>query len=310
MDWNPSHDPVWLLSIVVRHWESTILLVNSAAGRVRTSWSAPSGSPSLESLAHRESGSASRKSGYSCCSSDGTDHRGTGSPAPRRFGGPPLRWSLCSRSVCFVETETDRQARRGHVAKFQTLRWTGRDGHRRQTPSQTPQLPSGIHPARSRWCTRWSSTCRTRSGWPARGFPSRSAAARRFRCPLAPRGSWGRADCREARSRTSQQHPAGANQSVSQRGSEGSFVFFVGLIGFGLVLKTDLIFFSTFSSYEQAVHETMITEQGYGIELWVQIWNCWAEFWTNLTPIETMIDEKILMMMVMVVLAQYWMGGW
>lgn len=34
MGWNPSLDPVWLLSIVVRHWESTILLVNSAEGKV------------------------------------------------------------------------------------------------------------------------------------------------------------------------------------------------------------------------------------------------------------------------------------
>lgn len=35
----------------------------------------------------------------------------------------------------------------------------------------------------------------------------------------------------------------------------------------------------------------MITKQGYEMELlWVQqIWNCWAEFGTNLTPIKTMI---------------------
>lgn len=35
----------------------------------------------------------------------------------------------------------------------------------------------------------------------------------------------------------------------------------------------------------------MITKQGYEMKLlWVQqIWNCWAEFGTNLTPIETMI---------------------
>lgn len=229
MDWNPSRDPVWLLSIVVRHWESTILLVNSAAGRVRTSWSAPSGLPSWESLAHRESGSTSRKSGYSCCSSDGTDHRGTGSPAPRRSGGPLPRWSLCSRSVCFVETETDPRVHRGHVARFQTLRWMGRDDLRRQTPSRILRRRSGTHLVRWRWYTRWSSTCRTRSGWPARGFPSRSAAARRFRYPLAPRGSWGRADCREARSRTSQQHSA-RTQSVSKDRREVSFLFLVWLV--------------------------------------------------------------------------------
>lgn len=54
------------------------------------------------------------------------------------------------------------------------------------------------------------------------------------------------------------------SQSVSQQGSEGSFVFVFGLIGL-----TDLsfVFFSNFSSYGQAVHETMITKQGYEIEL-------------------------------------------
>lgn len=54
--------------------------------------------------------------------------------------------------------------------------------------------------------------------------------------------------------------------TVSQQGSEGSFVFVFGLIGL-----TDLsfvfFFFLIFSSYGQAVHETMITKQGYEIEL-------------------------------------------
>lgn len=47
------------------------------------------------------------------------------------------------------------------------------------------------------------------------------------------------------------------------------------------------MFFKFFKLWTQAVHETMVTKQRYEIDLWVQIWNCWAESWTDLTPMET-----------------------
>lgn len=56
-----------------------------------------------------------------------------------------------------------------------------------------------------------------------------------------------------------------SQDTVSQQGSEGSFVFVFGLIG--LTDLSFVFFFSNFSSYGQAVHETMITKQGYEIEL-------------------------------------------
>lgn len=118
--------------------------------------------------------------------------------------------------IWILGIETAHQVRRDREGIFRTRRWMGKGALRRRTRFRKFPHPSGTRLVRLRLYTRWSSTYRTRWVWPVRGSPSLSAAVRRFRYPLAPRDSWERADCREARSRTSQ-HPAATRNEAATK---------------------------------------------------------------------------------------------